>query len=128
MLRLLTKLGPSSIHGIGLFAAEDIGAGTVVWQKDLLDMEVSMFWMPRNLRDYGYLRDDGNWVLCADDARFFNHSETPNCGDLEGPDEVVVALRNISAGEELTCNYWKFDQDASRKLARMEGDNGSKQS
>ncbi len=49
-------------------------------------------------------------MLCGDDARFFNHSDTPNCFDF--PDErggTTVAARDIDPGEELTSDYASFD-------------------
>jgi SET domain-containing protein len=30
-----------------------------------------------------------------------------------------MALRDIEAGEELTCNYWDFDGEAGKKLNSM---------
>jgi len=44
-------------------------------------------------------------AVCADDARFMNHSENPSCLD-EG--ETTSAKRDIQAGEELTCDYRTF--------------------
>lgn len=46
-------------------------------------------------------------VLCVnqnDEGRFVNHSSQPNCG-YASVDEPSVALRDIVAGEELTCDY-----------------------
>ena len=51
-------------------------------------------------------------TLCGDHAKHMNHSDDPNLLDLE----TNVAARDIAAGEELTCNYYIFDLDASRKL------------
>lgn len=44
--------------------------------------------------------------MVGDDARFINHSETPNL--LCYLDDFVVAARDIEAGEELTENYREF--------------------
>src|SRR3954469_1637143 len=46
MLLVKTRLGPSTIHGIGVFADEDIPRGTIVWSfnplidKALTDEEI----------------------------------------------------------------------------------------
>ena len=46
MLLVRTRLGPSTIHGIGVFADEDIPRGTIVWSfnplidKALTDEEI----------------------------------------------------------------------------------------
>ena len=65
------------------------------------------------LAHYGYLdRNVKRIILCFDDARFVNHSDTPNVAtdyaqDLYGLD---VALRDIAAGEELTMDYAGFEE------------------
>ncbi len=48
-------------------------------------------------------RSNGKFVLCGDDARFFNHSPTPSCSDPD--DNTTVAARDIQKGEELTSDY-----------------------
>ena len=61
----------------------------------------------------------GKGVLCADDARFMNHSDRPNTHS--GTDErgyvTTIASRDIRAGEEITCDYYEFDTDAEEKLS-----------
>lgn len=121
MLLVKTVLGPSAIHGVGLFAAEPIRKGTVLWRLDpTIDVQLTAAEIDRlappareQIRKYSY-RDPvlGTYVLCGDDARFFNHSGDPNCLDL--PDArggTTVAARDIAAGEELTCDYASFDAD-----------------
>ncbi|HZZ85065.1 MAG TPA: SET domain-containing protein [Anaeromyxobacteraceae bacterium] len=121
MLRVKTYLAPSAIHGTGLFAGEDIPKGTVVWRLDpAVDVRLTRAQLEslpgpgaEQIRKYSY-RDLvlGEYVLCADDARFFNHSDAPNCADY--PDEdggTTVAKRDIRAGEELTSDYAAFDAD-----------------
>jgi SET domain-containing protein len=57
-------------------------------------------------------------VLCIDNARFMNHADEPNtagvhtAGAIDGYD---VATRDISKGEELTCDYRLFDAEANLK-------------
>lgn len=115
MLRIPTRVGPSAIHGLGLFAVDAVPAGTVVWRLDLeLDLvldEIAVAALPPEARAQvdRYAYPDPvrvARVLCADDARFFNHADGANCGDspTEGPD-VTVALRDVAAGEELTWDY-----------------------
>ena len=119
MLLVKTFLKPSAIHGIGLFAAENIPEGTVVWRLDpSIDVELTEEQIERlaaTSRDqivkYTYLDIvRRTYVLCGDDARFFNHEDAPNC--LDYPDDrggTTVAARDIRAGEELTSDYGKFD-------------------
>ncbi len=75
----------------------------------------------RHLRWFGWVsREDGSVILSGDHACFMNHSPAPNTGLPEDatPPFTTVALRDIAAGEELTCDYHAFDADAAWKLAR----------
>lgn len=122
MLLVKTKLDLSNIHGIGLFAAEFIPKDTIIWKFNrLIDLrcaEADIAKLPAASREqiqkYSYReKHTGLYVLCGDDARFFNHSEHPNCFDFYAGEEqdVTIALRDIAAGEELTCDYALFDLD-----------------
>jgi SET domain-containing protein len=123
-----TRLGVSDIAGIGLFAAEDIPKGTVTWRfmpaYDRLLTQADIDNLPEparsNILDHVYLdAASGQFVLCADNARFMNHADNPNTagvhesGSIEGFD---VATRDIAAGEELTCDYRTFDAHVDLKL------------
>ena len=119
MLLVKTYLGPSRIHGIGLFAAQRIREGTVVWRMEpLIDLELTQAQMERlaepsraQVRKYTYMDlVRHRLVLCGDDARFFNHADRPNCQDFPDADGgTTVAGRDIEEGEELTCDYARFD-------------------
>lgn len=126
MLLVPTRLAPSTIHGLGVFAAMPIGKGTAVWRFEAgLDMEFApdiVEALPKHVREffsrYGYIdRNLNRLILCFDDARFVNHSDAPNvttdyARDSHGLD---VALRDIAAGEELTMDYAGFEA-AGRRL------------
>jgi hypothetical protein len=117
MFNIATYLAPSGIHGIGVFAAERVRAGTIIWEfTDAVDWrldgsDLAAFPEPYQgmLRHYCYHEPDGTYVLCGDNARFMNHADLPNCDDPEGP--ITVANRDIEPGEELTCDYRSFDID-----------------
>jgi SET domain-containing protein len=53
------------------------------------------------------------YKLNADNMRFFNHSIDPNTRQEENSD---WAIKDIQIGEEITCNYFSFDEDAEKKL------------
>jgi len=122
MMRVRTFLQKSDIAGIGLFAAAYIPKGTVTWIFDdgidlILPIDVVEA-LPQvaktQISHYGYIYFNTKSVtLCADDARFMNHSDNPN---TESTDNGDIAIRDIEAGEEITCDYYKFDEDAVRKL------------
>jgi uncharacterized protein len=128
MMLVPTRRQSSAIHGTGLFATERISAGTPTWRFTAgLDQalhpdavraldDIGRDW----LTTYAYLDiRTGLYVLCADDARFMNHSDTPNVGGDYEKEPVFgmdVALRDIEVGEELTCDYRTFDRIDRQRL------------
>jgi SET domain-containing protein len=127
MLLVPTRLAQSTIHGLGVFAAAPIAKGTPVWRfAKGLDMELSpdiVPTLPAHVQEffahYGYLdRNVQRIILCFDDARFVNHSDTPNVATdyAQDPHGLDVALRDIAAGEEITMNYEDFEERAARGL------------
>ena len=115
MFVVKTTLQSSPLHGVGVFAAEDIPAGTVVWRWILgFDQE----WGPEAyealpevarscLKQRGWPTDRGTWRMCADHSVFTNHADQPNTIVGSDEDEDVPA-RDIRAGEEMTCDYRAF--------------------
>ncbi len=130
MLRVRTKLGVSRIDGIGLFADQFIPRDTVVWEYNpLIDLKLKKEEIAslaegarQQVQKYSY-RDEltGLYIFCGDDARFFNHSDEPNCIDVNwGPfGGRTIAGRDIEAGVELTCNYSTFDKDMMNGSYRL---------
>lgn len=117
MMIVPTYVGPSPIEGVGVFAAEDIPAGAAIWilddSLDLLLSEEQLARLPDLQRGfierYGYphMSREGLTVLEFDNGRFMNHADAPNT-DFRDP-ETGWAIRDIAAGEEITCNYAEFD-------------------
>jgi SET domain-containing protein len=127
MLLVKTKIAPSNINGIGLFADEFIPKGTVTWRSispfdlkvDAAEIEKLAPPARELFMKYSYLsRWSGKYVLCFDDARFLNHSDNPNfiggSYDGDGEETVDIAARDIYPGEEITCDYRTFDIDCER--------------
>jgi hypothetical protein len=121
MLLVKTYLAPSPIHGIGLYAAEPIAEGTVIWRYDeridrrLAPQERDALPEPARsfVATYSYPEVPGSdmHVLDGDHARFMNHSDEPNtyCAPPRSYREAdTVAIRDIAAGEELLCDYRQF--------------------
>jgi hypothetical protein len=133
MLLIPVTVGPSPIHNLGVMAAAPIAKGTVVWQFDPgVDHRHPAAWLAnqpphvkRHVETYGVLSlDRGVYNIPGDQTLFINHSGTPNLK----PDEsiqvngegVVVALRDIAAGEELTIDYGTIDAADRDTLSRGE--------
>ncbi|MEO6783554.1 MAG: SET domain-containing protein [Bradyrhizobium sp.] len=114
MMLVRTELKPSSIHGLGVFLTESVMAGTVIWRFDSrIDRvysadEISS--LPSITRDFIETYSTWHsaaqvWVLCGDNGRHFNHSNSPNTisdGIAFGQD---VALTDLPSGCELTSDY-----------------------
>jgi SET domain-containing protein len=125
MLTVNTRIAPSTIHGIGLFAAQEIEAGTIVWKHSLsldpvwLKVDVDELFGNEKVTmlNYCYVNSRGEYVLCGDDARFWNFSETPNCDVVMARkgENPVVAVKKIKRGEEMTISF-RSDNDFKRKL------------
>ncbi|MBC7234389.1 MAG: SET domain-containing protein [Chloroflexi bacterium] len=128
MLLINATIGPSPIHGIGVFTREPIKKGQLVWVRDpRIDISIpvsDIAAFPKPVQDfiymYGYMTMEHGRkviVLCGDHGKHMNHADEPNL--IEAEDGISdIAARDIEAGEELTCNYYHFDLDAARKLGR----------
>jgi hypothetical protein len=119
MLLIETYLDKSPIQGLGVFSKRAVAKGTVVWTLDrrfdrlirVEDYEGTSGQVKAYLDRYCYPRrsEPQYIVLEADDARYMNHADAPNCGFTS--EEQAVALRDIAEGEELTCDYNAFFED-----------------
>jgi hypothetical protein len=120
MLKIKTRLKENTIPGagIGLFTNEFIAKDTIIWEfthnvdKCYTEDEFSKFneLEKEFLITYCFMFN-GIYYLCVDNARFFNHSNNPNCYSSEFNVNnlgYTKALRDIQPGEELLDNYQAF--------------------
>lgn len=129
MLLIPIEIGPSPIHGVGVFTPKRISAGTTVWQFDpgldqrhpiaLLELQ------PPHVRTYlakfaVISLDRSSYYILGDHTFLINHSETANLAPRDdvvvNGEGVVVAARDIAAGEELTVNYAEIDGEDQARL------------
>lgn len=114
MLMVETELGLSEIHGIGVFLKEPVRSGQLIWRFDSrIDRVFSgaeLSEMPEHMQSF--LRTYSThhagldlWVLCGDNGRHFNHSDTPNTRSLGIAFGDDVAAEDLPAGTELTSDY-----------------------
>ncbi|XBQ15019.1 MAG: SET domain-containing protein [Oceanicaulis sp.] len=117
MLLIDTYVGPSAIEGVGVFAAEPIAAGQLIYRFepgfDRLISPAELAAMPEPIRrfvdryTYPHPADHSLLVLDADNGRHMNHSLDPN---TDFSDAVYGrAIKDIAPGEEITCNYAEFE-------------------
>ena len=121
MMLIKTRIGPSRIQGIGLFADQDIKKGTAIWRFtpgfDLKFTDEQIKRLPPRARKYIIKyswKSDRSHLRCfsLDDGKYFNHSDNPNALSryYDGEEEVVTkVIRDIKKGEEITDNYRSFE-------------------
>ena len=122
MLTIATYLDRSHLHGIGVFAGEDVARGRVVWRfNPQIDLEftdeqwreMELKTVPesfRHVRRYSY-KEGNRFYLCVDNAQFMNHSNDANVAN-DSTSNTMVACVDIRQGEELLCNYFEYcDRD-----------------
>lgn len=117
MLIIETILKEFPNKGIGLCSVHAMSEGTFVYEAnsffDVLVSKQEVDSMQKVPRDFieehcSFSKKRNGYWVCVDNARFLNHSDTPNLKWLSGIHKYIT-VRDISAGEELTCNYREFD-------------------
>uniref|UniRef100_A0A1I8I1L9 Histone-lysine N-methyltransferase n=1 Tax=Macrostomum lignano TaxID=282301 RepID=A0A1I8I1L9_9PLAT len=114
---------PSSIHGLGLFAVRPFAKAEFIveYTGELIRASLSeakeKFYQSRNIDCYLF-KVNWQWVIDASmkggPARFINHSCSPNCVTRVMDQRIlIVAGRDIAAGEELTYDY-RFDKEEDK--------------
>ena len=116
MMTVRCYLAPSKIEGLGVFCRDPIAKGDAIWVLDprfdrlipVADADAAEPHVREFIDRYTYPHEDhpGFLVLDADEGRFMNHADKPNT-DFTHADRGV-ALVDIPAGTELTCDYRCF--------------------
>ena len=94
------QIGPSKIHGKGVFSQEPIAKGDVIGVSHIR----------KNFTKNGqqYQAPFPSTQL----GGYYNHSESPNIQEVDNKDHILLlAKRNINPGEELTSNYYNHNID-----------------
>jgi SET domain-containing protein len=131
--RVYTRLKPSKIHGVGVFAICAIPKGTSIFPDD----DAPIVWVKRSTikrlrgeirrlyEDFCIIKDNGETYGCPANfslmttAWFLNEPKTgkqPNVGCRK--DYTFYALCDIAAGEELTVDYATFSEKPSGGIRR----------
>ena len=104
---------PAGTKGMGIFALADIPAGTTVagFGGCVVD-RAELNTQPEEVRTHALQIDDDLFIaseLPFADADYVNHSCDPNCGIVGSI--LLVAMRDVQAGEELCFDYAMTDTD-----------------
>ena len=118
--KVLVRLKSSKIHGVGVFAIQNIKKGQYIFYGD----DEDMVWVKKNViknlskelkklyLDFCVLKD-GKFGCPSNfndlkPAWYLNHSDRPNIAADKNYN--FYALRNIKKGEELTSNYKTYSE------------------
>ena len=107
--------------GYGVFATQDIPAGTITYVKDSLEIIVTPSDYSSHVADmqaaidkYSYIDEEGNRIVSWDFAKYVNHC--CDCNSMSTGYGFEIALRDIAAGEQLTDEYGIFNLETEMSL------------
>lgn len=125
MIHINYKLDKSDKHGIGLFTAEDINEGDIIYTASpLLDVNITREQFDtlsdrekKEFQWWGFFDEPSQrWHVDFDVSKFINHSFDANITQSEEHEEAhLIANRDIKSGEELTQNYLEFESEEDLK-------------
>lgn len=117
-----TRIGPSPVHGNGVFATRDIRKGEVFDRCPCIVIEDGWQRVQTVLHDYLYCwpKDGDGRAVVLGNGSVFNHDANANADwvtDEAGRQCVYHATRDIQAGEEIFIDYgqdyWTIEHAAS---------------
>jgi SET domain-containing protein len=131
MMMIPVDVRPSEIHGTGIFAKAHIRLNRVIWQYEPsvdrvippLVVKHSDPYLAEFIRARGYLSTQRpQWILCCDDAQYWNfprkgEKANTKLGDVQEGEHLILAARDIEAGEEITIPP-ESDADFERKMSQ----------
>ena len=125
MIHIKYKLDRSDIHGIGVFANQDIKKGEVIFTASpILDVNITQEQFDsleepekKEVIYWGFFdKPTQRWHVDFDHMHFINHSYSANTiQDLLHLETYLIAAKDIQAGEELTQNYLDFESTEDLK-------------
>jgi uncharacterized protein len=108
--------GPSELHRMGVFAAQDLEPGEMLEicpvllfpKEELAHIDKTI------LYDYYFDWTPDQYAICLGYGSLYNHSYAPNAEydmDFEGQTIDFECIKPIKAGEEITVNYNGYPED-----------------
>lgn len=130
MMHIAYKLKESPLHGIGLFAQENLSKGQLVYTASpLLDVDITQEEFDslaenekREIRWWGFWDEPTQrWHVDFDVSKFINHAiDATLTQDPNHIDAHLITTRAVNAGEELTQNYLEFETEEDLKSRGIE--------
>jgi SET domain-containing protein len=127
MIHIAYTLKSSDLHGVGLFADEDIKQGQLIYTASpLLDLNITQEQfdnLDQKEKDeilwWGFFdRPSQMWHVDFDVSKFINHSDNATVTQDDSHEGAyLVAVHDVQPGEELTQNYLEFEtaEDLERR-------------
>lgn len=128
MIYINYKIEKSCIHGIGLFADQDIKQGDYIYSPSpLLDVDITNDEFQSldskeqtEVKYYGYFhKKTQKWHVAFDAIRILNHAEGENANVTQDLDMIMTAKRDIAPGEELFQDYIEIYPDGGEHFNRI---------
>lgn len=108
--------------GYGVFATAPIPEGTIVYVKDGLEIVISQdeylhhtLEMQEVMEKYSYIDECGNRIISWDFAKYVNHC--CQCNTISTGYGFEIAIRDITAGEQITDEYGIFNLEKEMPLS-----------
>ena len=105
----LVEIRKSLLHGKGVFALEDIEAGTLIVESHMVLIDKNND-LPEELATLQFPWNEDHDAICLSDVgSFFNHSSMPSAEvksrDFDRLIQKFRAKINIAKGQEITIYY-----------------------
>ena len=118
MQRAAVYFGPSELHGMGVFAAQDFDEGDMIEICPVLVFpRAELEHFRKTILDDYYFdwgKDGAFYAVCLGFGSLYNHSYEPNAEyemDFAGNTIDVFCIKPIKSGEEICFNYNGYPED-----------------
>ena len=128
MIHISYKIKESQVHGIGIFADQDIKAGELIYTPSpLLDVNISEEQFDnldskekKEIMYYGYFnKKTEKWHVAFDVIRFLNCGNRDESNVTQNDDMILKAKRDIVKDEELLQDYAEIYSQEGEHFVRI---------
>lgn len=108
------RIGPSRIHGNGVFARRRFRPGDIVEVCPVLVIPETAIEIDGELDGLTYAWDEGHCAIALGYGSFYNHAKWPKAEAVLDEDAraiTIMAITEINTGDEITISYLPDDAD-----------------